>query len=100
MRVVAADGLSLRATGRHTRSLNIELLGLAAASVIVLFGISLTYAAKTGADGVAAPESVVSLPALSKAADLEPALTVFDNPSERRFVARAIFDRARSPRNP
>ena len=46
MRVVAPDEISAPDIVRPIRSLNIELLGLVAVSIAVLFGIALTYSAK------------------------------------------------------
>lgn len=99
MRVVAAGESSVPAATRHRRPLNIELLGLAVASVIVLFGVALTYAAKVGSPDLAA-DGVVPLHALKAPSDLEPALTMFDSPHERQFAARALFERATAPRTP
>lgn len=96
MRVVAAGESSVHTAARQRRALDIELLGLAAASIVVLFGIGLTYAAKSGSPDLAA-DSVIPLYALKTAAQLEPALTMFATPHERQFAARALFERAGSP---
>lgn len=97
MRVVTAGESPVPVATRHRRPLNIELLGVAAASLVVLFGIVLTYAAKTGAVDLAA-DTVVPLYALKGPADLEPVLTMFDAPYERQFAARALYERATSAR--
>ena len=99
MRVLAADRRPLRAAARHTRALNIELLGLAAASIIVLFGIALTYAGQDRLRRSSRRRTRRSrCHALKAPADLEPALTMFESAYERQFVARALFERATSPR--
>ena len=101
MRVVAVDQMSAPAAARPARPLNIELLGLAAASLIVLFGIALTHAAKLARLGeVAGPETVIALDQLKSAADLEPVLVMFDSAYERQVVARALFARTRPPHDP
>jgi cell division protein FtsW (lipid II flippase)/cell division protein FtsI/penicillin-binding protein 2 len=100
MRVVTAEESAAPVAVRPVRSLNIELLGLAAASVVVLFGIALTYAAKVAAVGGDAPAGVIQLQALTSASDLEPALTMFDSTYERQFVAQALFARAAAPDAP
>src|SRR6187455_2963876 len=99
MRVVDAAEISVPVNERHARSLNIELLGLAAASLVILFGIALTYAAKVGSPDLGA-EGVVPLYALKAPSDLEPVLTMFESTVERQFAARALFGRASAPRTP
>ena len=96
MRVLAAHDAAASAIERQPRALNIELLGLAAASIIVLFGMALTYAARIGSPDLAA-EGVIPLYALKAPADLDPALTMFESVHERQFVARALFQRASTP---
>ena len=98
MRVVAPEQPAVSTTARDVRALNIELLGLAAVSIIVLLGIALTYAAKAGRTDEAAPASIIRLYALKAPSDLEPGLVMFDSAHERRFVARTLFDRTRPPR--
>ena len=95
MRVVPASQSSVPTATRCKRSLNIELLGLAAASVVVIFGVALTFAAKVGSPDLA-PDGVIPLYALKAPSDLEPALTMFETPHERQFAARALFERASS----
>jgi Cell cycle protein len=101
MRVVAVDQIVVPGPARRGRSLNIELLGLSAVTIVVLFGIVLTYSARVGRlDEVAPPAGVIPLYALKAPADLEPALSMFDSGYERTFVARALFQRAASPDAP
>ena len=99
MRVVTADAIAAPAAVRP-RSLNIELLGLAAASAVVLFGIVLTYAAKVASVGVETSTGVIQLQALKSASELEPALTMFESTYERQYVAQALFARATAPATP
>ena len=101
MRVVAADQITPFTTNRQTRTVTIELLGLIAASVVVLFGIGISYFAKTArVDETSGGGSVISLQALKAAADLEPLLTMFESEYERKVVARALFERATSVSDP
>lgn len=95
MRVVAAEQIAAPA-GRHTaRALNIELAGLAAASIVVLLGVVLTLSAKIGSPELGASGSVIRLDALNASTELEPALTMFESVHERQFVARALFERVK-----
>jgi len=95
MRVVAADLVDAPRTAARARSLDVELLGLAAASIVVLFGVALTYAAKVGRlDEIAPAGGVVPLYALHAPSDLEPLLTMYDADYERKAAARALFGRA------
>ena len=48
MRVVPAGQPSVDRSAASSRSINIELLALAAVTIVVLFGIALTYSAKIG----------------------------------------------------
>jgi cell division protein FtsW (lipid II flippase)/cell division protein FtsI/penicillin-binding protein 2 len=101
MRVVALDQRPVAGSARQIRSLNIELLGLAAVTIVVLFGIVLTYSARVARlEEVTPPAGVIPLYALKASADLEPALSMFESPYERTFVARALFERAASPEAP
>jgi cell division protein FtsW (lipid II flippase)/cell division protein FtsI/penicillin-binding protein 2 len=97
MRVLAVDQIVVPGPARQGRSLNIELLGLGAVTIVVLFGIVLTYSARVARlDEVAPAAGVIPLYALKTPADLEPALSMFDSSYERTFVARALFQRAAS----
>lgn len=98
MRVVALDQISLDKPARLSRAVNIELIGLAFATIVVLFGATLTYYAKVGRlQEVAPPESVIPLYALKSPADLEPALASLEPAARRATVARAIYERAAAP---
>src|SRR5262249_6571577 len=80
------------------RALNIELLGLVAASMVVLFGLALVYTAKEARlDESGVPSAVIPLYDLTSAAQLEPVLTMFPSPVERQMVAQALYRRATSP---
>src|SRR3954469_2547044 len=99
MRVVTVETAAFdpRATGN--RSLNIELLGLAIATTVAMFGIGLAYSAKLARLAEAAPSGgVIPLYALQSPSQLEPALTMYDSAYERGAVARALFSRATATR--
>jgi cell division protein FtsW (lipid II flippase)/cell division protein FtsI/penicillin-binding protein 2 len=99
MRVVTVETAAFdpRATGN--RSLNIELLGLAIATTVAMFGIGLAYSAKLARLAEAAPSGgVIPLYALQSSSQLEPALTMYDSAYERGAVARALFSRATATR--
>ena len=97
MRVVAAPQTFVPQARRRLDALNLELLGLVAASILVLFGIAIVYAARVGrVDEAGAPGGVISLYALTSPADLEPALTMFPSPVERQTVALQLYRRATS----
>ena len=97
MRVVNADHTPAIATVRQPRALNIELLGLLAASLIVVFGVALTWTARISSPDLVPAGGVIPLYALKGPADLEPALTMFESAGERQFAARAIYERIASP---
>ena len=98
MRVIAPSATLIRPDARRARALNLELAGLAAASLVCVFGVLLAATARGGrvdepvtqAAGAAGPASVVPLHALGSPADLEPALAIFASAAERQAVARAI----------
>jgi cell division protein FtsW (lipid II flippase) len=98
MQVIAPTQTAARTAGpslRTRRALNIELLGLIAASLVVLFGVALVRAAKVARlQEVSAAESVIPLDALTSAAQLEPVLTMFTSPVERQMAALALYRRA------
>jgi cell division protein FtsW (lipid II flippase)/cell division protein FtsI/penicillin-binding protein 2 len=96
MRVIDRPQTFVRSARRRLGALNLELVGLAAASIVVLFGIAIVYAARVGRLEEAAPGPVVSLWALSSPADLEPVLTMFASPAERKAAALQIYRRATS----
>jgi cell division protein FtsW (lipid II flippase)/cell division protein FtsI/penicillin-binding protein 2 len=97
MRVVNADTIPPPATGPRVRSLNLEVLGLAIASIALLCGVALTWAAKINAPDLDPTGGVIPLYAIEDAAALEPALSMFDSPVDRQFAARAIFRRVSAP---
>ena len=83
------------------RALNIELLGLIAASALVLFGLVQTHAARTARLAEIAPAgSTLALHTLKAPEQLEPVLTMYEAPFERQAVARAIHRRAISVEHP
>ena len=96
MRVVTADRSPAPAAARHVRSLDIELVGLAIASLVVMCGVALTWAAKVKSPDLEPAGGVIPLYALKSSADLEPVLTMFDSARDREDVARALFARISS----
>jgi cell division protein FtsW (lipid II flippase)/cell division protein FtsI/penicillin-binding protein 2 len=99
MRVIAssADAAVPGGLGRTTvRTSNLELLGLAAASIVVLTGVLLTVSGRVARLEADAPDgtTVVHLNQLQTPAGLEPVLTMFEVPFERQAIARALFARA------
>jgi cell division protein FtsW (lipid II flippase)/cell division protein FtsI/penicillin-binding protein 2 len=105
MRVIAAraDAAIPAAWQRvSVRTPNIELLGLLASSLVVLLAVSLTYAGRAGRLDADAREAatVVQLDRLRAASELEPMLTMYEEPFERRAVARALYARVTDPQRP
>ena len=98
MRVVNAAPDRVPHAARHVRVMNFELIGLFAASVVVLCGVALTWAARINAPDLEPAGGVIPLHALKGAADLEPALTMFETAQERQYAARELFARISSQR--
>ncbi len=77
------------------------MLGLAASTVIVLFGLTLTYLGKT-AMGLGAHDALargpVNLSQLRSPDDLMPLLEMFEQPFERRAAAVSLYRRATAGR--
>ena len=92
MRVIAPAVHSIRPEARRVRAMNLELLGLAVASIVVLFGVALAFAAKSG--GVRVPGDAVALQALKAPSDLDRVLEMFPSSYERQVVSRALFRHA------
>jgi hypothetical protein len=80
------------------RSGRIEMLGMLACSVVVAFGLLLTYSARIArtAEADAQAGSTLNLHRLSGPVDLVPLLTMFETMPERQVVALAVFERAAS----
>ncbi|HET7699103.1 MAG TPA: FtsW/RodA/SpoVE family cell cycle protein [Vicinamibacterales bacterium] len=97
MRVVHAERIDQPAADGRLHSLNIELAGLAIASAIVLCGVVLTWTAKIGAPDLTPAGGVIPLYAVKSAAELEPALTMFEAAPARESAARALFARMTAP---
>src|SRR5206468_8519745 len=97
MRVVAPETAIADPCTTHNQPLNLELLGLAIATAVAIFGIGLAYRARLARldDGVP-HDTVVALYAMQSPSDLEPVLTMYDTADERKAVARALFDRTTS----
>jgi len=101
VRVIEAEAVAQPADERRARALNLECLGLAAASIVVVLGVVLACAAKVARlDEVAPSGGVIPLYALQSPEDLEPLLTMYEADDERAAVARALFDRAVDPERP
>jgi cell division protein FtsW (lipid II flippase) len=99
MRVVTVEAAAFDRRATRNRSLNIELLGLAIATTVAMFGIGLAYSAKLARLAEVAPSGgVIPLYALQSASQLEPALTMYDSAYERGVVARALFGHATTTR--
>jgi len=100
MRIIApADVSPVTLPSRTARTLNVELLGLLASSLVVLFGLILCYSAKIArVTESARADAAIPLHALKEPADLEPVLSMFTSTFERQTVARAIYRRAHSER--
>ncbi|MCC6163033.1 MAG: FtsW/RodA/SpoVE family cell cycle protein [Acidobacteria bacterium] len=84
-----------------TRAANVEMLGLLATTVVVLFGVGLAIAGRHGLKPVASipkEQSVVVAPAvlhdLASPAALVPLLTMFESDRERMAVAERLYRRA------
>ena len=92
-RVVGPNSIAAqRPTPGTFRALNIELVGLAVASAVVLFGLGLVYSAKVARLDEVGTQPI-QLSALKSPSDLEPVLTMFDSPVEQQTVAAALFHR-------
>jgi cell division protein FtsW (lipid II flippase)/cell division protein FtsI/penicillin-binding protein 2 len=80
----------------NTRTGRIELLGLLACSVVLVFGVFLTCAARTArlTEPGGQPAAVLNLQRLDGPDDLVPLLTMFEDVHERQVVARAVYRRA------
>jgi cell division protein FtsW (lipid II flippase)/cell division protein FtsI/penicillin-binding protein 2 len=79
-----------------TRTGRTELLGLLACSVVLVFGLFLTYAARTGrlTESGGQPPATINLQRLGGPDDLVPLLTMFEEVRERQLVAQALYRRA------
>ncbi|MGV3519846.1 FtsW/RodA/SpoVE family cell cycle protein [Luteitalea sp.] len=73
------------------RAANVEALALAAASLVILLGLSL--AAWGRLDGPATETQAVHLPTVTSAADLLPVLSMFDSGPERTAVSEHLYRR-------
>jgi cell division protein FtsW (lipid II flippase)/cell division protein FtsI/penicillin-binding protein 2 len=99
MRVIAPPrerALAATAAGAITRSGKIEMLGLAACSAVVAFGLLLTYSAKIArlTEPEGRPASTLNLQRLNAPEDLIAFLTMFEDDRERLVVAGAVYRRA------
>ena len=98
MRVIAPSATVVRPQARRARTQNLELAGLAAATVVCVLGVLLAAVAKGARTDEPLAQSAATTPAgpviplyaLDGPADLEPALGMFTSAPERQAVARAI----------
>jgi cell division protein FtsW (lipid II flippase)/cell division protein FtsI/penicillin-binding protein 2 len=85
-------------TGRAAR---IERLGLAVTSVVILFGLALTFAEQASEFSslrtALESERIVDLHAMKSSNELVPLLTMFSEPAERIAVSEAVHDRLAGP---
>jgi cell division protein FtsW (lipid II flippase)/cell division protein FtsI/penicillin-binding protein 2 len=101
MRVITVGAEKVRPEVRRARALNLELLGLAASSLILAVGVALAVAGKAGRLDEGSPqEGSVALYALKGTAEIEALLTMVESPRERQTVAEAIHRRAADPNKP
>jgi len=98
MRVISTTGSSevSRVAPSVRRAANLELLGLAACSAVLLLGLWLTHWGRLQqhAEGERNEPAVVDLRRLSSPDDLLPLLSMFEHAPERQAVARALYLRA------
>ncbi|MGH9309247.1 MAG: FtsW/RodA/SpoVE family cell cycle protein, partial [Vicinamibacterales bacterium] len=102
MRVITSTTETLPRDWPRTgiRAANVELVGLLAASIVVLLGIVLTVSGRIARLDIDSPGPTRSLRQPGSPADLEPVLTMFGEPGERQAVARALHARATSAERP
>lgn len=92
MRVITPAVRTIDRNARRVRALRLEMLGLCAASLVLVFGSFLAVTARTKIN--ATEPTPLQLHALTSAAEVEPLLTMFSSPKERQVVAEAIYRRA------
>jgi cell division protein FtsW (lipid II flippase) len=96
MRVIAPTPAIVRPEARRTRALNLECAGLAAATLVCVFGVFLAVAARGSRSGEplanvsGGPPATIALHGLAAAPELEPVLGMYESRPEREAVARAI----------
>jgi cell division protein FtsW (lipid II flippase)/cell division protein FtsI/penicillin-binding protein 2 len=105
MRVIDAVPETSMATRWHSanrRAANIELLALLACSVVIALGLALTYFGRMARLDIDSSDrsGIIDLRRLKSASDLEPVLSMFEQPFERQAVARALYIRAVSDSPP
>ena len=96
MRVIAPQPRGAAVTRPASRIAHLELLGLLAATVVVVLGLTLAYLGK--ADAAAHDSGVlagvpINLQQLHGPDDLMPLLGMFESPFERRAAAVAVYRR-------
>ncbi len=100
MRVVKAEPVR-RWRLPNGRAVRVERLGLAVTSVVVLFGLALTFAEQafefSSLRTALGSGRVVDLQAMKSSNELVPLLTMFPEPAERIAVAESVYDRLKGP---
>lgn len=81
------------------RAANTEALALAAASLVVVFGVALALWGRLGV-GTTGTGGVVHLPSLASPAGLLPSLAMVGEPETRQAVAERVYRRATDPSDP
>jgi cell division protein FtsW (lipid II flippase)/cell division protein FtsI/penicillin-binding protein 2 len=94
----------LRVDDTTRRAARIERFGLVVTSVVIAFGMWLTYSGQrfeiAAARADLASGRIVNLNTLTGSAELLPALGLFREPAERTAVADALFQRSVDPATP
>lgn len=83
---------------RRSRAVNLELTGMIAASLVVVFGLALVFGgklARVAEDGPVA--GLLQLSSLKDPQALEPILTMFPTPHERQAALKLIAQRLATP---
>jgi hypothetical protein len=92
MRVIASTPITIRPDARRARALNLELAGLLAASLVLVFGSVLTIAARL--QRLAEQPKPLLISSIKAPEELEAALATVEVPQERRTLAQAIYRHA------
>lgn len=94
MRVITPAVRTIDPTARRARSMRLEMLGLCAASLVLVFGSFLAVTARTKIN--AAEPAPLQLHTITSASQVAPLLTMFPSSQEREVVAQAIHERVTS----
>src|SRR5690606_3396467 len=94
MRVITPAVRTIDPTARRVRAMRLEMLGLCAASLVLVFGSFLAVTARTKVNAAEPPPP--PLPTITSASQVAPLLTMFPSSQEREVVAQAIYERVTS----